>query len=205
MADVHIIIDYKKYTDVKLLPREELLQKHNFDFKELVEKEKIQVKRGDLVNFLSFDRYKTPLNWKNNKFMGFMYIIDKKDEEYFLVKFGPDYGSYGSLPTNFVLYQEPDYFTSNHWNENGKSLFCHHSHVSWLKTSSDMLENVYSYKTKGIILTAFTDCRGEKRKIFHSKSNIIEDKDIVQFQNIISKDVFYIYIDDSSEVLNLGF
>ena len=180
-----IIIKYKENKE-----NEEYEQDDKFDFLQdifsvYIEGNNIKVKRGDLVRMVpiysdedkeekdkEYQEYdemdedtKVEINFYRNEYM---YIINGEENDYFLQELDFDIDPYGSLPKNFVLYQEPDYFTQKHWIRNNYPMFGHANYL-WLEPTIEMVKNLKTTKDKNnnlYIVTKFIDVRNNPHKIF---------------------------------------
>ena len=204
MATTLIILSDMTYDETKKISTEELLEKNNIIFDSMINTFLEEITRGDLVNIIPKNEYKKNSQWNDFLCEGFTYIIDKKDDKYFLQNLIKINQYIYGLPKNFVLYEEPDYFTQEHWVRDDKCLFAFSNYVLWIKTNKNILENLSI--EKGLILTSYIDCRDNFHEIIYKTEKNIDNSFIDYYRNIISKDVFYIYgdlenIDD--EILNI--
>ena len=170
-------------------------------FTSYVKENNLKVKRGDLVimlpveteddvkneNYKIYDDYdemaedtKQEIDFSYNN--EYLYIIEKRNGEFVIVEFDNEEGQ-NVMPKNFVLYEEPDYFTQKHWIKN-EDLIYGEEHYLWLTPTEEMLNTLIKIKSKKTgkylrISTTFTDQRKNSHKInfnFLNKTFNIEEK-----------------------------
>ena len=148
-------------------------------FKTHFDEKTINVKRGDLVRIAPAYKDEIPI-WEDFYRNENLYIINKTTcleiEE-----LDPTIDSYGALPKDFVLYEEPDYFTQDYWIRDKNPLFGH-AYYLWLEPTKEMKKNIRKIKNKKSgkylrISTSFVDVRGNSHKIIFTPYN--EEFDIV--------------------------
>jgi hypothetical protein len=217
-----IVIKYEKknldeeYEEYKIDFLQDIFQSH-------IQKNNLNIKRGDLVRIVpiltrefnqqDYQEYdemdedtKVEINFFRNEYM---YIIDVKNNEFFIRNLDTDIDPYGALPNDFVLYEEPDYFTQNHWLRNNYPMFGHAQYL-WLNPTIEMRKNLKINKQLNIY-TYFFDCRNIFHKIifkFSEKNNqtiqqklkcvlnLFDEKMLVDLDNFnIKENLIRIYID----------
>jgi hypothetical protein len=120
----------------------------------------IDIKRGDLVRISTkkntYEKYDDA--YRNQD----LYIVC--DDSCTLMELDYDVDSYGALPSEFVCYEEYDYFTRDHWkytDEKGNTEYLfQHAQVLHLAISDEALENIKQYDLA--IYTYWNDCRGAR-------------------------------------------
>jgi hypothetical protein len=192
MANTITILSDKTYLEILKLSSLELLANDNIIFTNFIKENIISIKRGDLVNIIPKDEFNINCKWSDYLSEGFTYIVDKKDQTYFLNNINIDMNTFCvSLPKTFVLYEEPDYFTKNHWNIEGECLFSLSNYILWIRNNNQIINNLVFNEEEKIITTWYEDCRRNCHKIIYKlKENCIDE-----FEKIILKDIFYIVRD----------
>jgi hypothetical protein len=119
--------------------------------------------------------------WHTDKFINLDFTIDE----------------YGSLPSDFKLYEEPHYFDEKHWfgedplNLKDKSYegaqICHNG-IVWVETCEEMYDNIQVVyftdeqdEKKAIAFTRWVDCRGMPRNIIFEQLADLSYENSVDF------------------------
>ena len=153
---------------------------HNKILHKYLDENNIVLKRGDLVNICPAYRGET------------IYWNDCDRDNYIVESYASLVKVNEILPKDFCLYEDPDYFTLNHWMRDGKSLFGE-SYILWLKSTDEMRKNLTL--TDSEISTTFTDSRGKCHKIiFKTYKKCENELDFASSEKMVKQQVIKLHL-----------
>ncbi len=150
----------------------------------------LNIKHGDIVLFESCYTNHPLIDYKDSKYDAYkirynefyeLISIDENDRNTGLMFWNTDHlqelseeanNTYGGLPNDFKLFEEPDYFTDDHWN------FLYR-YCNWVNVVDEMIDNITVFEE--MVYTYFEDCRGNDHVI------IFENDDDGNVENIKEK------------------
>lgn len=139
----------------------------NYTKKSILVRSESAQKWNSFGNYTGYDRNTGMMIWNVDKFIDLDFTVDE----------------YGSLPKNFILFEEPDYFEERHWHKetiphprtSGKTSKINnsivHNGILYVNFDETMLENIEymiipgNKKDVRVYCTHWIDCRGRLRKL----------------------------------------
>ncbi len=107
------------------------------------------------------------------------------------------------IPSEFICFEEPDYFTGQHWIKNGYPLI-DNSYIIWIRPNQEMIDNITAENIAGrlVVFTHWVDPRGKKH--YFISSYYMEITNDYQHDMHIKKkklDFMMEYLTDDSEII----